>query len=146
METNNNLPGDLEKKLAKDSEHMLPSEEGTENLDLYKRGLPYVKEGLEESWQKLVNNNSQHPYSEAIVKGVYLVMEALSEHKTPEEALKSTKGLELTLFMAGLMVNTVYKFSTRGEEFAKYWNSLYLGPEKLEKAKGVVNPAIWNIT
>jgi hypothetical protein len=36
METNNNLPGDLEKKLAKDSEHMLPSEEGTENLDLYK--------------------------------------------------------------------------------------------------------------
>lgn len=146
METKNNSAGDLEKKLAEDSEHMLPSEEGTENLDLYKLGLPYVREGLEELWRKLVYNNSQHPYSEAIVKGVYLVMEALSEHKTPEEALKSTKGLELTLFMAGLMVNTVYMLSTRGEEFAEYWNSLYLSPEKLEKTKGVVIPAIWNIT
>jgi len=140
MVTNNNSTGKgLEDKLLMGG----GLEKGPENLDLNKMGETLVREDRAELWKKYIAKNTQDPYSKAIVEGVYLVMKALSEGETPEMSLKSTKGLELTLFMTGNVAYAVSEFSNRGEEFAKYWNSLYLSES--ENAEGVVNPAIWHI-
>jgi len=115
----------------------------TKSFQEFSRDL--IKSELFEEWNKYVATNTKDFYSAGVVEASLKVMKALSEGKSPKEAEKTVYDLGITGFQMGCVAQTVSHYHPRGEEFRLYWNRQYLPKDKAEKAKGVVNPAIWTI-
>jgi len=64
----------------------------------------------------------EHSYNESFIRGTLEVMVALSEGKTPEEALERSYKFVDSVNIAIPMANAVTQFHARGEEFRQYWN------------------------
>ena len=106
-----------------------------------------VKEKLQKEWQACWDKNQKDNYSKAAITVCKRVLELVSELDISQpinakdliiQANRELNG-EITGAMAGLIANTVSRFSPRGKEFKKSWNCAY-GVQ--EKESGVVNPAI----
>ena len=121
-------------------------EEARNNSEKYlKEGSSLVKNDKLEEWKEFVENNTKDFYSAGVVEASIKVMKALSEGKTPEQSEKEIYEMGITGFQAGCMARIVVYFHPRGEEFKQYWNRQFLPKEKADKAKGVVNPAVWTL-
>jgi len=101
-----------------------------------------VKSGMEKEYEDYVTKN-QDGYGNCVVVATARVGKALSEGKSLKESHDAMHSSGLTGFMAGCLAQSIHHFHERGEEFRVFWNKM--NGIKDEKAKGVVNPALFTI-
>lgn len=110
-----------------------------------------IKKGLEERYAKYVKINSKlseddNGYSKACVDCAEIMGNFIDEGKSFDEAeclmLDTPDGQELTGFMMGMIMRSLYSFHERGEEIKSWWNKKSGGTGK---EKGTINPAIITI-
>lgn len=116
--------------------------------------MPITKQ---DDWDKWVNNNKE-PYGKACVDVAREVMRMLDEKQDIDtidtwklicDADDSIKAGGITGFMAGCVAQMVSHCHSRGEEFRRKWNldnQIKNEGEKANEGKGVLNPAILNIS
>jgi len=113
--------------------------------------MPIIKK---EDWNKWVENNKD-PYGKACVDVAKKVMEILDEvedfdtHKIICQADNEIDAGGITGFMAGCVAQMVSHCHSRGEEFRRKRNKdNQIGDEgdKANEGKGVINPALLNIS
>ena len=118
----------------------------------------YVKEELWKDFEKSCKLNCLDFYSCGVVLSAHLVMKNLMQHKIKGITKKDELSLELSLEeawdsamketsyhsgnTAAMVAFMVYKYSTRGKEFKKWWNKRCGGTGDEE---GTVNPAFVTI-
>jgi len=106
-----------------------------------------VKEGMEQEWVEVVNNN-RDDYGYGVVKATVAVGKALDLGKTCEQSEKEMNGFGITGFMAGCVAQWIAYFHPRGDEFRKWWNvkqQVSHEGEEANKSNGVLNPAILTV-
>lgn len=85
------------------------------------QGNSLIKQGLDERWQNYVFVQMKYPYSRKGIEASLRIMGSLSAGKTPEEALFSTRDIDISTFLGGHVALAVSLLHPRGEEFKKYY-------------------------
>jgi len=114
--------------------------------------MPIIKQ---KDWKKCQDNNKDS-YGNCCVQVAKKVMEILDSEQepvTPENvhslfcrADEEIKAGGITGFMAGAAASMVSHCHSRGEEFRKAWNGDVGKITGQEDSKGVLNPALLNIS